>query len=175
MIKAVMDTSSLVSLEMIGALKKSLEIIYITIPNAVEGEIKELAKYKDLEGKSAKAAGELIGKGSINVVEIKDQKRVENLLSRDVNRGEAECFVCCLENKISALIMDDVDAAYDLEGFAIANKIGIKISVAVLVELYFQKIVGKKELKRFVEKLIKIREWEGGALEVLSKKYLENL
>ena len=175
MIQVVMDTSSLISLELIEILKKSLRIIEITIPKTVKDEIREIAKYKDLEGKSAKNVVKLIENGTIKVVEIKNQKNVDNILSRNVNRGEAECFVCCVENKISGLIMDDIDAAYSLEGFVILNKINIKISIAVLMELYFQKIVDKKELKRLIKNLIKIREWESGALEVLSNKYLENI
>ncbi len=94
------------------------------------------------------------------------------MLSGDVNRGEAECLVCCIEQKINVLVMDDVSAAYCLEGIAIANGIGIKISVAVLVEMQRQGIITKKELKNAIKKLIERRGWEGGALEILAKKYL---
>lgn len=175
MIKVVMDTSALISLELIGALGKSLRILDVIISETVKDEITEISKYKDVEGRSAKNVINLINVGSIKVIKIKNRKNVENLLSRNANKGEAECFVCCLENKISQLIMDDIDAAYSLEGFAIANKTDIKISIAVLMELYFQKMIAKKELKMFIKKLVKLREWEGGALEILSKKYLENL
>lgn len=167
--KVVMDTSSLISLEIIGALEKSLEIVDVNISKTVVDELKETAKYKDQEGKAAKKVLKLAEKENIKVIEIKNQQHVENLLSRSVNRGEAECLVCCLENKISKLIMDDIDAAYSLEGMAIANNVEIRISLAVLMELYFQKKIDKKKLKYFVKKLVETREWEGGALRVLSK------
>jgi predicted nucleic acid-binding protein len=120
MISVVMDTSSLVSLEMVRILKKCLKTIKITIPTSVEGELKELSKYTDREGKASKEILKLI-------------KKVESLLSADVNEGEAECLVCCLENRINLLVMDDVDAAYRLEGLAIANNIKMKISVANII------------------------------------------
>jgi len=172
MIQVVMDTSSLISLEIVGSLEQSLEIVDINIPKAVVDEINELAKYKDRERKSAENVLKLIEKGGIKTIGIKNQEHAENLLSRNVNRGEAECFVSCSENNIKKLIMDDVDAGYSLEGQAIANKIEIKISLAVLMELYFQNRIDKEELKKLVEKLIKAREWEGGVLKVLSKVFI---
>ncbi len=175
MIKLVMDTSSLISLELIGALEKSIKIVEIMIPKAVKEEIMEIAKYKDKEGNSAKNIIKLIRKENIKICEIKNKKNVGNLLSKNVGRGEAECFACCLENKILKLIMDDINAAYSLEGLAMTHKIDIKISIAILVELYYQKIIDKRKLQGFVKRLIKTREWEGGALEVLSKRYLDNL
>ncbi len=173
--KIVMDTSSLISLQMIGILQQSFKIMKIIIPKAVEKEINEISSYKDMEGKSADKILEHIKNGIIEVVGVKNKKKVENLLSRNINFGEAECFVACLEQNVSILIMDDVDAAYSLEGLTIANRIKIKISVAVLIELWKEKIITKSELKSFVDSLIKIREWEGGVLEVLGRKYLENM
>jgi len=175
MISVVIDTSSLVSLEMIRILKKCLEIVKITIPASVEGELKELSEYKDIEGKASKEILKLIRNKQINVIKIKNRRKVESLLSADVNEGEAECLACCLENKISILIMDDVDAPYRLEGLAIANNIKMKISVAMIIELIRQKIIDKNEAIATIKKLIKLREWESGVLEILSKRYLETL
>lgn len=175
MIEVVMDTSSLVSLQMINILTKSLKIIKIIVPKAVKEELNDISKHKDNEGKAAKEVLEFILKGNIKTIEIKNQKKVENLLSKDVNYGEAECFVSCIENDIKTLVMDDIDAAYILEGIAITNKIKMKISVAVLIELYREKIIDKLQLKNHINSLIKIRQWESGVLEVLAKKYLENI
>ncbi len=168
-----MDTSSLVSLELIGILKKSLKILEITIPEVVKNELKELGKYQDKEGKSAKRILGLIKKGKIKVVKIKNRKKTEKLLSKNVDQGESECIICCIENEIKTLIMDDVSAAYELEGFAISKDIKLKISIAVLIELYREKMLNSKQLLSCVKKLIKTREWEGGVLEILAKKYLE--
>lgn len=175
MIEVVVDTSSLVSLQMINALTKSFEIIKMIIPKIVKEELNDISKHKDNEGKTAKEILEFILKGNIKTVEVKNQKKVENLLSKDVNHGEAECFIACIENDIKTLVMDDIDAAYSLEGIAIANKIKMKISVAVLIELFREKIIDKPQLKNYVSSLIKIRGWESGVLEVLAKRYLENI
>jgi predicted nucleic acid-binding protein len=174
MISVVMDTSSLVSLEMIEILKKCLKIIKITIPTSVEEELKELSEYKDREGKASEEILRLIKSKQINVIKVENRKKVESLLSADVDKGEAECLVCCLEKKINTLIMDDVDAAYRLEGIAIANNIKMKISVAVIIELLRQGKISKRKAIATVNKLIKLRKWEGGILEILSKKYLES-
>jgi len=173
--KVVMDTSSLISLELIGALRNILQITNITAPSAVRNELTEIGKYKDLESKAAKKILEMMNRKSKEVIEIKNAKKMEDLLSKDVNRGEAECFRCCIESGSKMLIMDDIDAAYSLESLAIANGIKIKISVAVLVELYKQNKVSRQQLKGYIKKLIKIREWEGGALEALSNRYLKNM
>ena len=175
MMEVIMDTSSLVSLQIINILVKSFEIIGVIIPKIVKEELNEISKHKDNEGKAAKEIIELINKGNIKTVEIKNRKKVENLLSKDVNYGEAECFIACIENDIKTLVMDDIDAAYSLEGLAIANKIKMKISVAVLIELYREKVIDKSQLKNSINSLIKIRQWESGILEVLAKKYLENI
>ncbi len=175
MIRVVMDTSSLVSLGMIGFLEKSLKMIEIIIPKMVVNELKEISKYSDKEGKSAEEALKLVKNDRIKTIKIKGTKKVSNLLCSDVNKGEAECFVCCIEQKIRTLIMDDVDAAYKLEGLAIAENIKMKISVAVIIELMKKKIITKKQTVSGIRDMIKTREWEGGILEVLSKRYLNNI
>jgi len=175
MIRVVMDTSSLVSLGMIGFLEKSLKIIEIVVPKAVVDELREINKYSDKEGKSAEEALKLVKNDRIKAVKVKGTKKINSLLSSDVNIGEAECFVCCLEEKIKTLIMDDVGAAYKLEGLAIAENIKMKISVAVLVELMKRKIITKKQAVSGIKNMVKTREWEGGVLEVLSKKYMGEL
>lgn len=173
MIYAVIDTSSLVSLEMIKALEQSHKVVKLVIPKAVEAEIKEMKKYKDSEGKAAKNIVKKIKKGLIKTVKIKNSEKARSLLSKEVHLGEAECLACCLQEKINTLIMDDVNAGYKLEGIAIANKIKIKHSIAVLVELFREKQLSKAELNDCIKKLIKTRKWEGGALEVLCKKHLQ--
>lgn len=175
MIEVVMDTSSLVSLDIIKMLKKCLKIVEVTVPTSVVEELKELSGYTDREGRASEEILEIIRNKQINVVKVKNRKKIDSLLSADVNEGEAECLICCLEQKIGILVMDDVDAAYRLEGLAIANNIKMKISVAVIVELLRQNKISKKEAVASIRKLIKLREWEGGVLEVLAKRYLENI
>ncbi len=69
---------------------------------------------------------------------------MDGLLSSGVDKGKASCFVCCVENGIRNLIMDDVDAAYELEGRALASEIKLKISAAVIIELMRKGMISKK-------------------------------
>jgi predicted nucleic acid-binding protein len=172
MIKVVMDTSSLVSLEMVGLLRRALKITEITIPAVVAEELKEISKFSDPKGKAAENISKLIDERKISVVKIRARKKVDGLLSSDVDEGEASCFVCCVENGIENLVMDDVDAAYELEGRALASEIKLKISAAVIIELMRKKVISKKRSASAIKKMVKLRGWEGGVLEVLAKKYL---
>lgn len=69
-----------------------------------------------------------------------------------MDAGEASCLALCIMKKIPFLITDDADAAYSLGKIAMQKEIKIRICVAILIEL------------------IKKRSWEGGVLEVLTKK-----
>ncbi len=172
MIRAVMDTSSLVSLEMVGLLGQALKIIQVSVPSVVVKELVEISKFSDPEGKAAENVLRLIKERRILVVKVRAKKRVSELLSSEVDEGEASCLVCCAENGIENLIMDDVDAAYELEGVALAGEIKLKISVAVIVELVRRKIISREKAASAIGKMVRIREWEGGVLEVLAKRYL---
>lgn len=173
MIRVVMDTSSLVSLEMIGLLRRALRIIEVVIPKVVVKELEEISKFSDPEGKAAKNILKLVDERRISVVKVRAKKKVDGLLSSEVDEGEASCLICCVEKGIENLIMDDADAAYELEGRALAAEIKLRISVAVIVELMRKKIISKKKAASAIKRMVKIREWEGGVLEVLAKKYLE--
>lgn len=172
MIKVVMDTSSLVSLEMVGLLRQALKIVEITIPKVVAGELEEISKFPDPKGKAAETILKLINERKISVVKVRARRKVDGLLSSGVDEGEASCFVCCVENGIENLIMDDVDAAYELEGRALASEIKLKISAAVIIELMRKETISKKRAASAIKKMVKLRGWEGGVLEVLAKKYL---
>ncbi len=172
MIRVVIDTSALISLEVVEIMEKLFEIAEVIIPQAVEEEIIKLGRFRDEEGLAARRIAKFIEKKRIKVRRVKSGEKVARILSRNVNAGEAECFVCCLEQNVRTLIIDDVDAAYDLESISIASGIKLKLSAAVLVELYRKKLLSKKELRRKIRKLIKTRRWESNALETLCKKYL---
>jgi len=174
-IKVVVDTSSLVSLETVKLIGKILKIAEIVVPSEVVKELEEISHYEDVEGRSAKRILDFIKENIIRVCRVKDIKKINSLLSVAIDRGEAECLVCCIENKIKNLIIDDVDAMYSLEETAIKNEIETNISFWLLTELINKRIISKKEAYKLIKKMIKIREWEGGILEVLAKKYLENV
>ncbi|MEK6909617.1 MAG: hypothetical protein AABW61_00910 [Candidatus Aenigmatarchaeota archaeon] len=170
--KAVLDTSSIVSLSLIGILTKCLQIFEITIPKAVVEELEDISSHKDVLGKATRNVLDLVKEGKITVYSVEDKGRTKGLLSSDVGLGEAECIVCCMERRIPLLVMDDVDAMYSLEDTAIANDIETNISVWLIAELVNNKIITKQESVKYVKSLIKLREWEGSVLEVMVKKYL---
>lgn len=168
-----MDTSSLISLGISGLLPDCLEIVEIMVPRAVVEELKEIGKFKDEEGKTARKALKLIEEGKIEKSKKYDDEKITPILSSDVDRGEAECFLLCLGEGINTLVMDDVDAGYALEGRAVARDIRLKISVTLVSELVRQGRITEKRTLKAVRKISEIREWEGGVLELLAKKYFE--
>lgn len=173
--KVVLDTSSIISLSLIGLLVKCQQIFEVTIPKSVIRELKDVSTYKDVIGRAAEDVLKQVKQKKISVYSVKNKKKVKNLLSSDVSLGEAECFMCCVENKIKVLVMDDIDAMYSLEDTALANDIETNISVWLIAELVNNKIITKEDSVKYIKKLIKTREWKGGVLEVLANKYLENM
>lgn len=133
--------------------------------------MEELSEYPDPEGKAAKKALELISEGLIITEEVETEEEVQELLSTHVDEGEASCFICCRERGTKNLIMDDVNAATELEGKALSSGIRQKISVAIISELMKKKDISKEEAKSAVNKLVKTRNWRGGVLEALVKEY----
>lgn len=173
--KIVFDTSSLISLEVVKLVKKAIKDLglEILVPDVVEDELEEMSKFKDEEGRAARRVKKLIESGKITRMSVKKREEVKKLLSTDVNIGEAECLVCCVENNIKNLIMDDVDAMYSLESWAKMKGITMKISVAVISQLVKEKKIKKKDALKQIKKISQIREWEGGVLETLAKKYFK--
>lgn len=172
--KAVLDTSALISLSCAEMLRKSVELLECSLPSEVHSELRELSKYDDAEGNAASCVLEMISEGMLIQFAIAHKENVEALISADVQHGEASCFVLCVERKISLLILDDIDASFALSNKAHVQGISIRISVAVAVELCRQGRISKSQLKTVVGKLIKQRRWEGGILEVLAQNYLNN-
>ncbi len=173
--KTTVDTSALISLSIIDIINKGLEIIEMCIPWEVKTELIELTKYRDVEGFAARKVLNFISRKKIYLVKLENKNKIESMISSDIQHGEAACFLVCLENKIPILIMDDIDASYALERLAKINKIKLKISIAIIIELYKKEKITKDQLKNLINKLVKQRRWQGGILEVLAKRYLEDI
>lgn len=169
----VLDTSSLLSLELMGILDDAFSIAEVYITNIVENELKEIASFKDEKSKIARRILKHVQKGNIKSFEVKEEVFSKHI-SRNVDLGEASCLALCILKKIPFLITDDADAAYYLGGIAMQNGIKLRICVAVLMELIKSNKIGREEGKIKLEDLIKKRGWEGGVLEVLVRRYLED-
>lgn len=167
-----MDTSSLVSLEVIDILELASENIGITVTPTVVKELRRMSKIPDREGDAAKGVLDLISDEKISVAEVESKDEAREITSSRVEKGEASCFVCCKEQKINNLIMDDIGAASRLEGRSIKNGIRQKISVAAIIELMRKDVITEERARTEIERLKKTRDWKGGVLEVLADKYL---
>lgn len=170
--KVVADTSSLLSMEIMDILDETLSITEIYITNIVEDELKEIASYGDEKSYVAKRILKLVKSEKIKCVYIKNEV-FSKYISRSVDAGEASCLALCISDNIPFLITDDADAMYSLGRTAMQKGIKIRICVAVLMELVKSGKISKSVAKEKLEELIKKRGWEGGVLEVLVKRYME--
>ncbi|MCZ7398596.1 MAG: hypothetical protein O8C62_02770 [Candidatus Methanoperedens sp.] len=170
--KVAADTSSLMSLEFIGILDDAFSVTDIYITNIVEEELKEIAGFSDEKSRIAKKILKFVYNGKISCIHVKNGL-FSRYISKNVDAGEASCLALCIMKKIPFLITDDADAAYSLGKIAMQKGIKIRICVAIIIELIKSNRISKSEAKSKIEELIKKRSWEGGVLEVLTKKYLE--
>ena len=170
--KIVVDTSSLLSIGFMEVLDETFDIAEVYITSIVLKELKEIAGYDDEKSDTAKRIMELVKDGKIKCFHIKDEQFSE-YISINVDAGEASCLALCISETVQFLITDDADAAYSLGRIAMQRGIKIRICVAVLMELVKAGIITGSDAKEKMNKLIQQRGWEGGVLEVLVRKYLE--
>jgi len=169
--RVVADTSALVSLALAGLLEKSAETAEILIPPEVLAELRQVASFKDEEGAAAKAVLQLVSADKILVRRVKGRERLRRSIYR-TDLGEAACLQLCVENGVSLLVCDDIDASYRLEAPALAKGIRLRISAAFVAELARTGKLSKKQAMAAIRRMNKLRHWEGGALETLAEKYL---
>jgi predicted nucleic acid-binding protein len=171
--KIVVDTSSLLSLEFMDILDDVVGIVEVCITDIVEGELKEIAGFSDEKSMVAKRILKHANNGNIKAFQVNNDS-FSKYLSRDVDPGEASCLALCISEKIRFLITDDADAAYYLGRIAMQYGIELRICVAILIELIKSNMISKPDARQRLEMLIEKRGWEGGVLEVLVKRYLED-
>lgn len=171
----VADTSALVSMALSGQLELAVKNISFSVPKMVNRELQEIGNYRDIEGKAAKKALVLIKANKIQLKAIKNNKGAGSLVDKNTDLGEAECLVLAEKEKIPVILMDDVNAAYALNGLAKAKNITIKISAAAIVELIKTGKLSKRQGIEALRKMIKNRRWEKSVLEYLIQKYLGKL
>lgn len=169
--KLVIDTSALVSLEIMDCLRKILETFEVVITQEIFQELHEMADYKDVEGRAAKRTIKLIKKYKVKIEKC-NTKDYKNFLTKGVDNGEASAFFICLKKGIEMFITDDVDASFTLKPLAKTENIKLRICMAIVIDLVSQNIISKKEAYNNIKKLIKVRGWEGGVLEVMIERYL---
>lgn len=162
--KAVADASALLSLEYMGLLDDCTGIADIYTTGSVDEELNEIAGFRDERSGIAKKILTLISDGKIRPIDIKGDAK---------NAFMSQCLSLCISAKIPVLLTDDADAAY-LSGKIAAQKgIRLRMCAAFLVELIKAGKMSPQAARGKLEELIKKRSWEGGILEVLARRYME--
>src|SRR3989344_8155051 len=103
--KAVADTSALISIALSGQLDEVVENINLFIPKAVKLELTEMNEFEDIEGSAAKKILSFIKGKKIRLIEVKNEKNASDLIDKNVDLGEAECFELATENNIETILM----------------------------------------------------------------------
>ncbi len=130
-----------------------------------------MADFKDVEGQAAKQTIKMVNKYNVKIEKC-NQKDYKKFMIKGVDRGEASAFFICIKKGIEIFITDDVDASFSLKPLAKSENIRLRICVAIVIDLVRQNIISKKEAYADIKKLIKVRGWEGGVLEVMIERYL---
>ncbi len=164
--KAVADTSALLSLEIMGVLDDLFGIADIYTTVLVKEELKEIADFMDEKSGRAKNILSHVRDGNVKCIETK-----AGMHSKYISLNH--CFALCLGAKIPVMLTDDADVAYYLGRISAQKGIKIRMCAAVLMELVRAGKVSPQAAKGKLEGLIKKRSWEGGILGVLGKRYLE--
>lgn len=165
--KAVADASALLSLEYMGVLDDTLGIADIYTTGSEDEELNEIAGFRDEKSGFAKKILTHISDGKIKRIEIKGEAYPKNA-------NMSQCLALCISAKIPVLLTDDADAAYLLGRIAAQKGIKLRMCASVLVELIRAGKMSPQDAKMKLEELIKKRSWEGGILEVLVRRYLED-
>jgi hypothetical protein len=98
---------------------------------------------------------------------------VEILGFRDEKSSVAKKILSHISAKIPFLLTDDADAAHFLGRAAAQKGIKLRMCASAIVELINARKISPMTAKGKLEELIKKRSWEGGILEVLARRYLE--
>lgn len=164
--KAVADASALLSLEHMAVLDDAIGIMDIYTASPVEDELKEIAGFRDEKSVMAKRILDLIQNGKIKCFEIKGDKSTKHASMNHI-------LYLCTSAKIQGIITDDAETAFHLSRMAAQKGVKLRMCAAVLVELIRTGKISTPAARGKLEELMKKRSWEGGVLEVLVKKYMD--
>lgn len=167
MIKILADTSALVSLEIKHLVALSSKIIQFYLSDMVSSELKEIAEFDDVHGRSAKDVLSLVDSGIIAVRYVSARK--EYLENIDI--GEAEILTLAESGEYDYLITDDVRALPYIKSI---TKVKVLTSAFVIRLLYDLKLLSRDEALNSIKEISASRDWYGGILETISYKYFDD-
>lgn len=168
MIAILADTSALVSLEIKHLVALACEFVHFSISTGVCEELKGIAKFEDVHGRSAKGVLELVDKGIIEVKSVNARKEH----TESIDMGEAEILTLGESGKYDYIITDDVKAMPYMKS---AAKIKILTSVFVIRLLYDLKLLSRHEALDSIKEISTSRDWYGGVLETVAYKYFDDI
>jgi len=161
------DTSALVSLEIKHLITLASKLIQFSISIRVYEELKEISKFDDVHGISARDVLGLVVGGIITVkfVEVK-KEHAEN-----IDMGEAEILTLAESGEYDYIITDDVKAIPYMKSVA---RVKVLTSVFVIRLLYDLNILSRKDALDSIKEISASRDWYGGVLETISYKYFDD-
>jgi predicted nucleic acid-binding protein len=162
------DTSALVSLEIKHLVALASEVVHFSISTGIGEELKEIAKFEDVHGRSAKDVLELIDKGIIEVKSVNARKEH----TKNIDMGEAEILTLGESGKYDYIITDDVQAMPYMKSVA---RVKILTSVFVIRLLYDLKLLSRHEALDSIKEISTSRDWYGGILETIAYKYFDDI
>ncbi len=167
MITILADTSALVSLEIKHLITLASKLIQFSISIRVCEELKDISKFDDVHGISARDVLGLVGSGIITVksVEVK-KEHTEN-----IDMGEAEILTLAESGEYDYIITDDVKAIPYMKSTA---RVKVLTSVFVIRLLYDLNLLSRKDAPDSIKEISVSRDWYGGVLETISYKYFDD-
>lgn len=166
MIRILADTSALVSLEIKRHVAHASKVIRFNVSIGVYEELKEIAEFDDVHGRSARDVLALIESGIISIKPV--QARKEH--AENIDRGEAEILTLAESEEYDYIITDDVKALAYIKSKA---KVKVLTSVFVIRLLYDLRILTRQDALDSIKEIAAYRDWYGGVLETIAYKYFD--
>lgn len=168
MIAILADTSALVSLEIKNLVNLSSKFIQFSISTGVFEELREIAEFDDIHGKSSRDVLTLVESGVILVKPVNvNPKHAEN-----IDMGEAEILTIAESGNYDYIITDDVKAMPYMKSM---TKVKVLTSAFVIRLLYDKGLLSRKEALISIKVIAQSRDWYGGVLETISNRYFNDL
>ncbi len=164
--KAVADASSLLSLEYMGILDDALNIMEMYTTGSVGEELKEMTGFRDEKSRIARKILQLVDDNKIKCLDAKAG-------SQSKYASMEQYLNLCVTAKIPVILTDDADAAYFPSRMVSQKGVKLRMCASVLVELMKAGKISPSAARGKLEGLIKKRSWEGGVLEVLVRRYMQ--
>lgn len=167
MITILADTSALVSLEIKRLVTLASKIIQFSISIRVNEELKEIAKFDDAHGSSARDVLSLVESGIITVKSVDVRKEH----TENIDMGEAEILTLAESGEYDYIITDDVKALPYMKSVV---RVKVLTSVFVIRLLFDLNLLSRKDALDSIKEISASRDWYGGVLETISYKYFDD-